>query len=611
VLIYWRETPYTDKWVLGRSGTASQPLTVRGVPGPAGELPVIEGNGARTRRELNYWGEARAIIKIGGSNVPADTKPSYIVIENLEVRGARSGNTFTDDGGAPTQYATNAAAIWIEKGEHIVLRRNRLHDSGNGLFVSSPDFAASRGILVEGNEISDNGNVGSGYEHNVYTEALGITFQFNHLGRLKAGANGNNLKDRSGGLIVRYNWIEGGNRQLDLVDSHNPEITGDLNYRQTFVYGNVLLEGSGDGNRQIVMYGGDSGGIAGYRKGVLNFYNNTVVSYRGDRTTLFFVPTNDESVDIRNNLVFVVAGGPSLSITDSAGRLDMWNNWFQPGFVSTFSTLTGSVTGANESIVGSSPGFVDEGARDFTLRIGSSAQNAGGALSPSAAAYPVRFQYVRVGRSATRPVDAVIDIGAYEVGGTSTDGPAPLPTPAPVPLTIATTSLAPGTVDQSYDAALQAGGGAPPYSWTISPGSLPPGVTLEGSLGRLTGIPTQAGTFTFGVNVSDGLSSASASVALLIAPPPLLSSELTVRTNHLQSAKRNSTYRETLRADGGVPPYSWAIAGDRLPPGLVLDGSTGVISGLATILGEWGILVAVRDSTGAHAQRAFEIVVKR
>ena len=49
VLIHWRSTPYKDKWVICRQGTEALPIVVRGVPGPAGELPIIEGSGATTR----------------------------------------------------------------------------------------------------------------------------------------------------------------------------------------------------------------------------------------------------------------------------------------------------------------------------------------------------------------------------------------------------------------------------------------------------------------------------------------------------------------------------------------------------------------------------------
>jgi len=94
-----------------------------------------------------------------------------------------------------------------------------MHDCGNGFFVASSDAIVSRDILIEDNYIHDNGNDGSLFEHNSYTAGIGMIFQNNRFGPLRPGAQGNNLKDLSGALVVRNNWIEGGNRQLDLVDA--------------------------------------------------------------------------------------------------------------------------------------------------------------------------------------------------------------------------------------------------------------------------------------------------------------------------------------------------------------------------------------------------------
>ena len=142
-----------------------------------------------------------------------------------------------------------------------------LHDSGNGLFIGAFD-GATQDILIEGNHIFDNGIENSYYEHNTYTAAIHITYQFNRLGRLRPAAAGNNLKDRSAGLVVRYNWIEDGNRQLDLVDAEDSAVlVNHPDYRRTFVYGNVLVEADGEGNSQIVHYGGDSGDPVGLPQG--------------------------------------------------------------------------------------------------------------------------------------------------------------------------------------------------------------------------------------------------------------------------------------------------------------------------------------------------------
>lgn len=609
VLIYWRPAAYQDKWVICRQGTAAQPITIRGVAGPGGELPVIDGNGATTRMALNYWNEARGVIKIGGANIPADTVPQYIVIENLDVRSARPGYTFFNAAGYQVGYDQNAAAVYVEKGEHLVFRNNRIHDSGNGLFLGSGGTAPSRAILIEGNDFFDNGNVGSGYEHNTYTEAVDITYQFNRLGPLKAGAGGNNLKDRSAGLVVRYNWIEGGNRQLDLVDSHVPLIGGDASYRRTFAYGNTIIERNGDGNRQILMYGGDSGDTAAYRNGTLYFYNNTVVSYRTDRTTLFFLPDNGQRVDARNNIFYVPAGGTTLSIVDSAGLVDLWNNWLQPGYVSTFSSLTGLLNGSGSSVTGSSPGFLDEANQDFRLAAGSSAQNAGAPLSSDVLpAYSVSYEYVKHLGSRLRAVDAILDIGAYELTSNVI---------APT-LQITTTSLSSGTVGAPYTASLTASGGVPPYFWSMTSGQLPSGLTLDGATGTIAGTPAESGTLALTVQVIDANSTTSASLSLTIAPavvpaPAPGPAAVSITTLSLANARWNKNYRQTLTASGGVAPYTWSIASGTLPPGLALNGSTGVISGRVRTTGTWSFAVQVADqqSPASTDQRSLAVTVTR
>src|SRR5690606_3862384 len=156
---------YKEKWVICRQGTASLPITVSGVPGPNGELPVIDGNGAVTPANLNFWSEQRGVIKIGGANVPADTMPKHIIIENLEIRGAHPDYQFTNRNGQLQNYAAAASPIYVEKGENITIRNNTITDGGNGVFVASTDEDVSRDILVEGNYIYGNGIAGSNPHH--------------------------------------------------------------------------------------------------------------------------------------------------------------------------------------------------------------------------------------------------------------------------------------------------------------------------------------------------------------------------------------------------------------------------------------------------------------
>lgn len=65
-------------------------------------------------------------------------------------------------------------------------------------------------------------------------------------------------------------------------------------------------------------------------------------------------------------------------------------------------------------------------------------------------------------------------------------------------------------------------------------------------------------------------------------------------------------------ATGGVPPYSWSVAGGALPAGLVMDSSAGAVSGTPTALGASLFTVQVSDTTAATATIDTTInVVKR
>ena len=73
----------------------------------------------------------------------------------------------------------------------------------------------------------------------------------------------------------------------------------------------------------------------------------------------------------------------------------------------------------------------------------------------------------------------------------------------PAPLTITTTSLSDGTVGVAYSDTLEATGGVAPYTWAITEGNLPDGLSLDPSTGKISGTPTTPGTFNFTVQVSD------------------------------------------------------------------------------------------------------------
>jgi len=90
-------------------------------------------------------------------------------------------------------------------------------------------------------------------------------------------------------------------------------------------------------------------------------------------------------------------------------------------------------------------------------------------------------------------------------------------------LAITTTSLSSATVGTAYSNPLNATGGKSPYSWTLTNGALPGGITLQstGSLsGTLSGTPSNSGQFNFIIQVTDSSSpkqTAAQSLALTVS----------------------------------------------------------------------------------------------
>ncbi len=79
------------------------------------------------------------------------------------------------------------------------------------------------------------------------------------------------------------------------------------------------------------------------------------------------------------------------------------------------------------------------------------------------------------------------------------------------PSTVAT---APAHVGDPYQAALSFSGSP---TWTVAGGKLPPGLGLNA--GTISGVPTQAGAYTFTVHAQDGGTSATKGYTILVSPP--------------------------------------------------------------------------------------------
>ena len=170
-------------------------------------------------------------------------------------------------------------------------------------------------------------------------------------------------------------------------------------------------------------------------------------------------------------------------------------------------------------------------------------------------------------------------------------------------VSITTTALVAGLPGVPYSDFVTANGGSLPYRWSVSAGTLPPGLSLNAASGQITGIPSASGVFPFTVQVLDSLASvATKNLIITIGAGQLLS----ITTASLPDGAVNQTYSQLLAATGGTQPLTWSLGSGSLPTGLILD-ATGVISGTPTILGTFSFDVVVTDVNKAVARKSLTI----
>ncbi|HEV2616042.1 MAG TPA: putative Ig domain-containing protein, partial [Candidatus Acidoferrales bacterium] len=164
-------------------------------------------------------------------------------------------------------------------------------------------------------------------------------------------------------------------------------------------------------------------------------------------------------------------------------------------------------------------------------------------------------------------------------------------------LQITTGSLPGGTNSKAYSATLAAAGGSAPYTWSLASGSLPPGLSLNGTTGNIAGTASQNGQFNFVAQVTDNSSpaqTASAPLTIVVSAP---AGTLQITTGSLPDGTNSKAYSATLAAAGGSAPYTWSLASGSLPPGLSLNGTTGNITGTASQNGQFNFVAQVTDNS--------------
>ena len=157
---------------------------------------------------------------------------------------------------------------------------------------------------------------------------------------------------------------------------------------------------------------------------------------------------------------------------------------------------------------------------------------------------------------------------------------------------------------------IAASAGTEPYRYAVASNELPAGLVLDGATGAITGTPSRAGNHAFTVTATDANNAAgSARYSITVAPVDFTFSP---SGGSLKQAMAGEAYSQPISATGGAAPLLYRLTSGILPKGMVLNISTGELTGplAADAGGDYAFAIGVRDSNGATATANYTLNVR-
>jgi hypothetical protein len=175
-----------------------------------------------------------------------------------------------------------------------------------------------------------------------------------------------------------------------------------------------------------------------------------------------------------------------------------------------------------------------------------------------------------------------------------------VPCPA---VTLGPPSLPTGTLGASYNQTLIASGGTAPYTFSLSAGALPNGLTLAPT-GVISGTPVASGSFPLTIKATATNGCLGTQNYTLVIGCPVI----TITPGTLPTGAVGTGYNQTLMANGGTPSYSFSVSAGALPSGIALSPS-GLLSGTPTVNGTFNFTAKATDAAGCFGTRAYTLLI--
>ncbi len=249
VRIHPKADPYNERIFI-----VSSDIKVCGIKDANGARPKLLGLNARVRSssalqsQIGTPAQEYSTVNRGIVAIARDSGIRNIAVEGLNLAGTMSppysganhSASYIGMDNLSHPYNSHTGCVYVSRAQNVTIRDNEMSFCPVGVYVISRgldyggDHYLTRNFLLEANYFHDNGLVDDYNVHQAYIQGVNFVVQYNYFGDPirydidnngtidnDEASNGNDLKMRTVGELVRYNYFENGAHSIDLIDSED------------------------------------------------------------------------------------------------------------------------------------------------------------------------------------------------------------------------------------------------------------------------------------------------------------------------------------------------------------------------------------------------------